>query len=335
MNNPLLKHKNKLKRANLYRFSLIRNMLFIFILPLLLLADELTLLFWNVENLFHPTVETQNRDTEFTPGGGKRYTQKVYEIKLEQLAAIFKKANPDIIGLAEIENRRVLEDLIVQLPHSKSWKIAHIEGNDPRGIDVAILVNERKARLIQFQAHAVIYSSGGRTRDILQADILSASDTLSLLAAHFPSRYGGQLKSEPKRLQVAERLGTITQQINEKAPKRAILIMGDFNDTEKNKSLKLLHSKYQLQPLLSYKEKGSYFYRGNWQYLDHFFGNLALVNGETFAIKKPGKVLNYPQLMKKDTRSGQFIPYRFYAGNRVQRGFSDHLPILIELNSSK
>jgi predicted extracellular nuclease len=309
-----------------------KSLLLILALPLFLSGEEITLMFWNVENLFHPGIERQNRDEEFTPTGKKRYTQKVYEIKLEQLAAIIKKANPDILGLAEIENRKVLEELITRLPHSKSWAIAHFEGTDPRGIDVAILVKEKKLQLIDSQAHKVTYQTGGRTRDILQADVLIQKDTLSLLAAHFPSRYGGQQKSEPKRLAVAERLGIITQELS---AQRNILIMGDFNDTKRNKSLKLLQSKYQLQPLLSYKENGTYFYRGQWQYLDHFFGNMALVKSETLTIKKAGKVLSYPQLFKNDPRSGDKIPYRFYAGNRVQRGYADHLPIVITLISSQ
>ncbi|HDR04663.1 MAG TPA: hypothetical protein ENN84_05390 [Candidatus Marinimicrobia bacterium] len=304
----------------------IKSLLLILALPLLVSGKEISVMFWNVENLFHPSIERQNRDDEFTPTGKKRYTKKVYEIKLEQLAAIIKKANPDILGLAEIENRKVLEDLIARLPHSKSWAIAHFEGADPRGIDVAILVKEKKLQLVYSEAHKVTYQTGGRTRDILQADVLIQKDTLSLLTAHFPSRYGGQQKSEPKRLAVAERLGIITREL---PAQRKILIMGDFNDTEKDKSLTLLQSKYQLQPLLSYQEKGSYYFRGNWQYLDHFLGNAALLDKKSITVKNRGRVLQYPQLLKKDSRSGDTIPYRFYDGNRVQRGFSDHLPILI------
>ncbi|MCO6484544.1 MAG: endonuclease, partial [Saprospiraceae bacterium] len=155
-------------------------------------ADHLRVAFYNVENLFDTVNDPECDDDEFTPAGQKKWTEERYMIKLERIARVLQATGPaSLIGLAEVENRKVLEDLIAHpFLAAHTWDIIHQESPDERGIDVALLVR----RDLLAADTQVAFSSGmiSPTRDILYARIRHRrGDTLHVWVNHWPSRSGG------------------------------------------------------------------------------------------------------------------------------------------------
>lgn len=299
-----------------------------------LYADKTAVMFWNTENLFHPDNDPVKNDEEFTPDGAKHYTMKSYRYKLEQLARVINKVHPEIIGFAETENIQVLRDLAARLFQYEQWTPLLLEGTDQRGIDVSLMFRRDRFVLARVTAHPVKYQSGGRTRDILQADLIPLTDrgdTLTLFVVHFPSRYGGKAASSPRREQVAAHLSHIVASLSKAHPNRDMLVMGDFNDTKRDPSLMYLQDR-GLIPLIT-ESDGTYYYGEKWFDFDHLFGNEALLDAGHFSvIKESGRTVSYPFMLEESRNGKDHYPRRFYRGDRFAGGYSDHLPVYIELN---
>lgn len=296
--------------------------------------------FYNVENLFDTIDDPLKKDDEFLPGTEKNWSSERYTDKLDRisevLAGINSESLPSIVGLCEVENIGVLEDLVKhpRLAKAKYVPIL-IEGKDQRGIDVAMLVAKKAFKVISTSSYHVDLGEENRpTRDILHVrGKVKKGPTLNIFINHWPSRYGGAEKSEPKRLAAAEVLKAKTDSIASLYPDEGIICMGDFNDYPENKSLSevLVSDGSTLTNLmdgLKDSKRGSYNYRGNWGFLDQIIVSNNLLNSELPLIVKSSTAPFYTDsMLYVHPEYGDTKPSRTYGGSNYYGGYSDHLPV--------
>ena len=320
-------------------------------------SKHVGLLFYNVENLFDTWDDTLKADEEFLPYGEKHWTINRYNSKINKLYKTIIAAGgwdpPAIIGLCEIENKRVLNDLIYGTPLSKfNYKYKHFESPDSRGIDVALLYNEEVFKPVHAEPIPVYFkeSTSYLTRDILYVKgfFVNALDTIHVFVNHWPSRRGGQLESESRRIQAAETLKMKVDRIFLESPGEGVLLMGDFNDDPDNQSLiSVLDAKLSMdEPLsgllynldgITDNKSGSYKYRDIWNKFDQIIVSGNLLNSElniqvdlgTYEIFQPAF------LTIEDERNLGIKPFATYSGYKYLGGFSDHFPVKVNLTIPK
>ncbi len=307
--------------------------------------------FYNLENLFHPDDDSLKRDEEFTPDGTRYWSYYRYREKLNRMAkallAIGDWEPPEIVGLAEVENRQVLEDLVASPVLRKfNYRVIHYESPDRRGIDVGAIYRADLFTVIQSRNIPVQMPDdpGFATRDLLYLKgLLRSGDTLHLIYCHWPSRYGGQQQSEPKRIQAALTVKKLTDSLFSKNPNQYIVVAGDFNDEWNNESLlKHLEARpfegtppsdglYNLMATMN-PNQGSHRYRGQWAYLDQVIVSGALLNGSHLHIEDSKAHLTEKGfLLETDEKYPGQKPFRTFIGMRYHGGFSDHLPVYVDL----
>lgn len=300
--------------------------------------SNLKVVFYNVENLFDTHNNPKINDDEFTPEGSRHWSNYKYWQKLKKNAKTLKIIGgwegPDIIGLAEIENDTVLKNLIYSDPlRSSKYKIIHRDSPDHRGIDVALLYRKDKFFPINYKFFPLKDENGEiiHSREIVYAKgLVKGGDTLHVFAVHFPSRYGGYKKSEPKRLNAVNILMSITDSLNQKFNNPNIVIMGDFNDTPKNKSIMNLDNNKYLNRLEN--DHGTHKYQGQWGVLDHIFvSNSLLDKNNKITVEGNTNVFKQPFLLEEDKKYLGDKPFRTFVGFKYNGGFSDHLPVFINL----
>ena len=306
--------------------------------------------FYNLENLFYPENDSLKNDGEFTPDGKRNWSFYRYREKSNHMAkailSIGEWNPPALVGVAEIENRKVLDDIIQsEVLRKFRYQFIHYESPDRRGIDVGLLYRDEFFTPIITRPIKVVMPGDENfaTRDILYAKGLTPSeDTLHLFVCHWPSRYGGQARSEPKRIQAAVKLRQITDSLTSTGYDPAIIIMGDFNDEYSNISLKDslkaempgLNSNAYLYNLMAAlpKTEGSHRYRGTWAYLDQIIVSQNLLNGNGMDIKnQKAGVIAHSFLLEIDDRYPGKVPFRTFIGMKYHGGFSDHLPVFVDL----
>lgn len=320
------------------------------------LQNGIRVTFYNVENLFDTEDDPKTRDDDFTPRGLKGWSYRRYKEKLNHiyktLMALGGWEAPAVVGFCELENKKVLEDLIAMTPLRKfGYSIVHEDSPDRRGIDVGFIYRKSKFKYISHDTLRINmpFSPDTRTRDVLQiTGQVLGKDTLNLFVNHWPSRRGGQAKSEPKRAYVASRVRQRIDKIYATNPKAKIVVMGDMNDHAYNKSLiEVLEAKGDLSEvkkgdLYNYMfamdknwQMGSHKYQGSWGTLDHIIVSEPLLNDKTSnklrASAKGAQIFSPRFLMEEDVKFMGLQPYRTYSGPRYIGGFSDHLPIYVDL----
>ncbi len=288
-------------------------------------------MFYNVENLFHPSNDPQTSDDDFTPGGERRWTFYRYNKKIAELCKVILAVNqwdpPTFICLSEIENRNVLEDIIYHpLLVNYPYEILHRDSRDHRGIDVAILYRAEQATCIDTTWILLRDESGKplHTREILTAKFLLNSDTLLIAANHWTSKYGGALETEKQRIMQAEKLGKFIDSVVISQPKIAVIAGGDLNDVKGSVPLQILEENYRLQHIQPPPGQSSYKYQGRWASVDHLF-----IAGSLSATRCSAIVPHYPFLLEKDDKYTGMRPRRTYRGYAYSGGISDHLPLLL------
>jgi len=318
-----------------------KNFLLIFSLLISSLTNaqsDFRIAFYNVENLFDTHHNTQLNDTEFTPEGTRHWSNYKYWQKLKKISKTIKILGgwegPAIIGLAEIENDTVLKNLIYSDPlRSSNYGIIHRESPDHRGIDVAMLYRKDKFFPINHKFFPLTSETGEilHTREIVYAKgVVKGGDTLHVFYVHFPSRYGGYKKSEPKRLNAVKILMSKTDSLNKVFNNPNIIIMGDFNDDPSNKSLIKLNDNKWLNRLDS--KHGTHKYQGKWSKLDHaFVSNSLLVKSNNIKVIVETNVFAAKFLLEADKKYLGEKPFRTFTGFKYNGGFSDHLPIFLDL----
>jgi predicted extracellular nuclease len=314
----------------------------------------LQVMFWNTENLFDTFNDSTVNDEEFLPGALRAWNFKKYETKRNHIYQVITAIGgwdpPDVIGLAEVENRFVLNDLVTNTPLAKyNYRIVHKNSPDPRGIDVALLCREDRFRVID-KRYFPVYNAGGkieRTREILYVAGITGHDTLHIFVNHWPSRAGRKNDSELKRCRVALTLKSKTDSLLRRNPKAFILITGDFNDEPTDESLiRCLGAKtdtagaqsnglYNLSALLSLngKIRGTHKYEGKWAILDQVIVSGSLLQKGKHICTDASKLSVFTPdfLLEKDDRWMGYKPFRTYNGMQYQGGYSDHLPVIIKL----
>lgn len=307
-------------------------------------GEERTLvMFWNLENFFdwrRDSLSSSESDADFSSFGKRHWTKRRFMAKCNAVAkSIFwikdsEGMFPDVIGVAEMENRFVLEKLMKDTQLYKTdYKIVHFDSPDPRGIDVALLYRSSRLNLLQ----AVPLRVGAetdpplRTRDILLAIFRkSDGDSIAFLVNHHPSKYGG--KTGTRREIALRRLREATDSL-QNAGFRNIVAMGDFNDTPENQAFGILTEGYpyslvNLAAPLARKGEGTIRYSGKWEMIDMFFISRSLASGGHIPEMK---VLKLPFLMVRDNAHSGEKPLRTYTGPRYVGGVSDHCPIVLRI----
>jgi predicted extracellular nuclease len=256
---------------------------------------------------------------------------------------------PAIIGVCEIENRKVLEDLTTETSMVKyGYHIVHQESPDERGIDVALLYRKDYVEMIGSKTYEVRlpHDTADRTRDILMATGVIGDDTLHFFVNHWPSRYGGVQKSQPNRITAARVLRGAVDSLFAVNPNKKIIIMGDFNDGPENKSisevlgamgsLDTLPSQgalYNFMYRLSKQGLGTHRYQGTWNALDQFIGSSSVIHGRKFtAMPESVHIMKEEFLLEEDKYNPGNKPFRTFVGPRYIGGYSDHLPIVMTLS---
>ena len=305
------------------------------------------ILFYNVENLFDTINDEGHRDGEFTPEHEKNWNSERYQFKLSQLSKVIAAADtgflPDMIGLAEVENRGVVEDLIATpLLQKAGYQIIHKESPDFRGIDVALVYGKNYRALKNTFYTITLPGERSTTRDLLYSKGVFNKDTLHLFVNHWPSRYGGKKESDPKRAIVA---AILRQKVDslftaDVAPK--IVIMGDFNDYPQDSSLaKILgalpKSTGKPDELINLAwatdaaGAGSYNYKGDWGALDQMIFSGYLLAGKKWHVTMQSYQVVKKHWMLYTNKKGEKSPSRTYGGPNYYGGFSDHLPVLLKV----
>ena len=315
--------------------------------------NNITIGFYNVENLFDTIDDPVTDDQEFTPSGSGKWDSGRYKIKLEHLAeAIFVIGNeqmtgaPVMVGLAEVENKQVVEDLVSTPPLAKmGYKIIHYDSPDKRGIDVALIyrsslfkVTGSKAIPLRIEDKPDFF-----TRDILQVSGTLDGQPLVIMVNHWPSRTKGEKESAPLRNAAGDLCRSLFDSIQKEKPGTAVIIMGDFNDDPINESLMdhlktivmqdSLKKRDLFNPMWALFEDGlgSLAYKGKWNLFDQIIISSSLMEkgNKRYQFYKAG-VLKSKMLLEQE---GQYAgyPFRSYAGSTYLGGYSDHLPAFISL----
>lgn len=316
-----------------------------------------SMLFYNVENLFDTINDPEVEDEEFTPEGSKKWTGAKYWKKMANLEKVFyavaskNKAFPTVIGMCEVENRNCLED-IASLPklQGANYQIVHFDGPYYRGVEQGFLYRPDQFKL---EGSKAVFSVFPTRPDYITRDILTMWGSIDeepffFLAVHWPSRRGGSVASSPLREAAAAQMRGIIDSVRTVNPATKFVVMGDFNDDPKNKSVEeILGAKGNINKLkpgdmynpffdMHRKGLGTYIYGDKWNLLDNIVVSANLATGSTGELKlwRPEKYKFWGFILRDDflfLKEGNYkgYPKRTYVGNSFQGGYSDHLPVYI------
>jgi len=304
---------------------------------------------YNVENYFDCVDDSLTNDSEYLPMGMRGWNNTKYQKKQNNIGKVITSIGgwdaPALVGLCEIESEKGLYDLTHYSGlKNLRYKYLHHESPDARGIDVALLYQPRMFKPIHNEAINIIFphAPASKTRDILFASgVIPTGDTLHIFVCHFPSRLGGELESEDRRMYVASVVRLKVDSIFAINQNSNIIIMGDFNDYPNNKSMAEVlkaepitdvistKSLYNLMYKLHASGKGSNKHQGEWGALDQMIvsGSLLKTNHSIFTIQSDVHFFDADFLLENDKTFLGKQPFRTYVGMKYQEGFSDHLPI--------
>lgn len=309
--------------------------------------------FYNLENLFDTDDDPNKRDEDFTLEGRYAWGKEKYESKLHNLADVIADLGTDIspdgtaiLGVCEVENKKVLEDLVAEEKlKQRDYQIIHEESPDRRGIDVGLLYQEKYFKPSNFKSYELRFPDAPDyyTRDQLVVSGLMDGEKISIIVAHWPSRSGGQVKSEPRRIQAAQLGRKIIDSLLTEDPKAKIILMGDLNDDPVDKSVKkyiLAKSKIKkmkqgdMYNTMFAKFKrgiGTLAYRDSWNLFDQLIISESLCSkDESSYVFHQSYVYDKPYLKQKEGRYRGY-PKRTHAGGKYLNGYSDHLPVYLVL----
>ena len=312
--------------------------------------DYIRLMFYNVENYFDTVKDPSTNDRDFTPEGSMRWTAARYTEKRNNIFRVIANVGewdpPALVGLCEIENRYVLDDLVKNTPLAKyPYRIIHKESPDLRGIDVALLYRGDYLKCIEQQFIRVRFTDNRkRTRDILYATLCTPkNDTLHVFVNHWPSRVGGIRQSEPGRMLAASLVRHKVDSIFSRNAWANIVVTGDLNDGPLDKSLTsglqtlndtAMNKHSALFNLTAYKMKeptGTIKYQGKWSVYDQMIVSGGLLSGSMRTSVERCHIFRADYLFEPDVRYQGVKPFRTYIGPKYNKGFSDHLPVYLDL----
>jgi predicted extracellular nuclease len=321
--------------------------------------------FYNVENLFDTVHDEGKNDYEYLPDGANEWTEDKYAVKLKNLAQVIDEMHKEngmwhtVLGLAEVENRRVVEDLVKEPAIAEAnYQIVHYESPDTRGIDVALVYDPARMKLVESESIPFDFNTripittydkkqqrDFRTRDVLMAHGIIGDEHFAFYVCHFPSRRGD--KGQDVRARAAEIVYAHVQEMARKYPGIKCVVMGDMNDNPQDESLSgYLHGRRTpaevgrgdfFNPFWEMLDDGigSLYYRGDPNIFDCILVSQSLVNGEGFQIEPFGDGY-YGRVFEQDymtQQSGQYkgTPFRTFSNGRFIAGYSDHYPTFITI----
>ncbi|WP_430812328.1 MULTISPECIES: endonuclease/exonuclease/phosphatase family protein [unclassified Carboxylicivirga] len=317
-------------------------------------GEEVVIGFYNLENLFDTIDAPDVRDEEFTPDGRKAWTQARYKAKLQHMAQVISSLSdtvgqeyPAIVGLCEVENRTVVEDLVKEKSLAGGdYQIVHQDSPDRRGIDVALiyrsdLFNPETIKAIPLMIYDAEDSSRIYTRDQLLVSGLLGNEKIHLLVNHWPSRYGGEERSRPLRKEAALLSRSIVDSLLALDEGAKVLVMGDLNDDPHNVSVKdVLRGRTRSEltgddvynPFARKHQagEGTLCYRGKWNLFDQIILTQGLLGSEQGLRYEDALVYSYAHLKVPEGKYKGY-PFRTYVGNRHDGGYSDHFPVSVVL----
>lgn len=317
-------------------------------------AKLLTVAFYNMENLFDTEDDPKINDEEFLPGGANQWNQDRYKRKLANMAKVIAQLGdddgPEILGMCEVENRKVLEDLIAQPALKKhGYGIIHANSPDQRGIDCALLYKTKRFNPLYQQSYTVPFPENKdlATRDILLVKgVVDKSVDVTFVVNHWPSRREGQEESAWKRERAATTLRTALDSIFKVDRTASLVLMGDFNDEPADKSiaqaLKAGKDSVQAQSTLLYncmapikaEGRGTLKFKGGWNLFDQIIVSSALLHHKSLLRYTRGSANIYNPEWMRQTDEGDWkdAPKRTFIGKRyVEDGYSDHFPVYISI----
>jgi len=295
--------------------------------------DSLLVMFWNIENFFDWTDQgTGQSDSDFSSKGEKKWTRQRFYAKCDAIAKSIMWIGdrygrvPDVIGLAEVENRRALNRLISHtLLRKYGYGIVHFDSQDRRGIDVALLYRRSVMTPLSITRKP---TEGLSTRDILHVRMsTSENHSIDVIVNHHPSKYGGAKESEHKRMAVMETLKDLCDSLGAQKSS-AIIAMGDYNDTPDAPQFEIINGTLDNKGVrLHEKGKGTIRYKGRWELIDFFLTGQSVRASDM-------EIVRIPFLMTYEKKYPGEKPLRTYAGPRYLGGVSDHCPIIMKIHSS-
>ena len=302
--------------------------------------------FYNVENLFDTEDDPHTNDNDFLASGKLKWTEDRYKQKLQHIRDVMQGLNEShalaLLGMAEVENKRVLEDLLQSDP---TFQIIHYNSSDKRGIDACLLYNPA------FFMPVSMYLSSSKTndknkgvflREVLVVKGVLWKDTIHVLVNHWPSRREGEEASEHKRIAAATLNLRLIDSIFASNSSAPIFIMGDFNDQPHDESVKMISqpapvdelNKQAVNSIINpFEEKqqegeGTCKYKRDWFLFDQIMMSNSILDKKKLQFVS-AEIYNPEWLYyKQDLKSG---PFRTYLGNKYIGGYSDHFPVYIEL----
>jgi len=352
---------------NMKKFSIVLFSAFVLIINSnCSFAQNYVVGFYNLENLFDTFDDPAKNDQQFLPEGSNKWTEQKYHKKLSNMAHVISqmaKANGrwhTILGISEIENRLVIEDLLAEPELAASnYQIIHYDGPDRRGVDVALLYKPENFKVLETKSIPFTFEDSEveftltkeeqdrfRTRDILMARGLIDGEMFAFFVAHLPSRVGG--KGGDLRSRGAEILYNESMALMEKYEGIKIVTMGDMNDDPTDESMAVFHhgkekisdvsQKDFFNPYISMFKAGygSLAYQGVWSIFDQELVNYNLVNAPegTLKLQPIGKSGHYGHIFKRPFMTNQKgqnkgTPFRTFSGGSFVGGYSDHYPTFV------
>lgn len=287
--------------------------------------DPLTIISYNVENLFDNQHDSLKNDSAFLPDGNYHWTYHKYQTKLDQIAQVIVNIagweSAPLVGLCEVENARCLRDLCYRL-RRYHYRYVHYESADERGIDVALLYDSTKVQVLYSQP-LFVDLNGDVTRDILYVcAMVNKKDTLHTFMCHLPSQLGGASTSEGKRFVAKSVIQHQVDSILSLQPHAYIVVMGDMNNNPQEDIQGVNNM------MMNWKGvgDGTHKHQGTWSFLDQFYVSSALRTQASARIFSP------EWLLEQDEKYLGYRPKRTFIGFRYHAGYSDHLPIVLRLD---
>ena len=284
-----------------------------------------TIISYNVENLFDNQHDSLKNDSSFLPEGDHHWTFHKYQTKLDQIAQVIVNIagwdSAPLVGLCEVENARCLRDLCYRLRRFH-YRYVHYESADERGIDVALLYDSTKIQVLSSQP-IVVDLNGDVTRDVLYVSaLINKSDTLHTFMCHLPSQLGGAEASADKRFAAKRLIQHKVDSILSIHPHAYVVVMGDMNSNPQDDIRGMINMMMNWDGV----GYGTQKHQGTWSFLDQFYVSSALRSQASAHIFSP------EWLLEEDEKYLGYRPKRTFIGFRYHAGYSDHLPIVLRLD---
>ena len=317
----------------MYKCTIYSPLIILALLSTLKSEESLSVGFWNAENLFDLEDDPNKNDNEFAIGGKKNVDQEIYDLKIKNCSEVLLDLDVDVLGLCEVENAQVLNDLNIAY-QERDYSIVHYDSPDKRGIDNALMYDSEHFSVLSSRAIPNKLKNGSSTRDILYVIGEYEKETLHIFINHWPSNYGCKEKAIPKRTSTAQLIIREIDLLRKRDKFSEIILLGDFNENPDDENIKLLETvnlSSLMMPMLGKPKIGTYVYRGKDYFYDQIIVNDELLDNENLSIVSGSVyILDHPKYRQQEGNYSHY-PFRFWAGNRLLGGYSDHLAIRVEI----